>query len=76
MTITKTLAREIADSWQHGSSSDLVVRRYDLDPFLLKDHLTGISSGRQAMLKPLDFHELLCQRVDVTHSADDQSVNA
>jgi ATP-dependent Clp protease ATP-binding subunit ClpC len=72
----RELAREIADSWQHCSSSDVVVRRYDLDPFLLKDHLTGISSGRQAMLKPLEFHELLCKRVDAAESTDSQSAGA
>jgi ATP-dependent Clp protease ATP-binding subunit ClpC len=61
----RELAREIAGSWQRPRSSDVVVRRYDLEPFLLKDHLTGISSGRRSILKPTEFHELLCKRLDV-----------
>src|SRR5688572_8547191 len=61
----RELAREIAGSWQKPRSSDIVVRRYDLEPFLLKDHLTGISSGKRSSLRPVEFHELLCKRVDV-----------
>jgi len=61
----RELAREIAGSWQRPRSSDAIVRRYDLEPFLLKDHLTGSSSGRRSSLKPAEFHELLCKRVDV-----------
>jgi ATP-dependent Clp protease ATP-binding subunit ClpC len=72
----RELAREIAESWKHCVSSDVVVRRYDLDPFLLKDHLTGISSGRQSMLKPSEFHDLLCKRVDVAEAADERSPEA
>jgi hypothetical protein len=62
----RELAREIASSWQHHVSSDAVVRRYDLEPFLMKDHLTGITSGRLSSLKPAEFHELLCNRVDAS----------
>ncbi|MFC4308722.1 AAA family ATPase [Steroidobacter flavus] len=61
----RELARAIAASWQAASSSDTVVRRYDLEPFLLKDHLTGLTSGRRSVLKPAEFHELLCKRVDL-----------
>lgn len=61
----RELARVIAASWQTSSSSDTVVRRYDLEPFLLKDHLTGLTSGRRSILKPTEFHELLCKRVDL-----------
>ncbi len=66
----RELAREIASSWQRPRSSDAVVRRYDLEPFLLKDHLTGISSGRRSSLKPAEFHELLCKRVDATRDGE------
>lgn len=59
----RELAREIASSWQQSLSSDAVVRRYDLEPFLLKDHLTGITSGRRSSLRPVEFHELLSKRV-------------
>jgi ATP-dependent Clp protease ATP-binding subunit ClpA len=62
----RELAREIASSWRQCLSSDAVVRRYDLEPFLLKDHFTGITSGRRSSLKPAEFHELLCKRVDVS----------
>jgi hypothetical protein len=62
----RELAREIASSWRCCVSSDAVVRRYDLEPFLLKDHLTGITSGRRSILKPAEFHELLCERVDAS----------
>jgi ATP-dependent Clp protease ATP-binding subunit ClpA len=62
----RELAREIAVSWQQCLSSDVVVRRYDLEPFLLKDHLTAITSGRRSSLKPAEFHELLCKRVNVS----------
>ena len=67
----RELAREIAGSWQRPRSSDAVVRRYDLEPFLLKDHLTGLSSGRRSSLKPAEFHELLCKRVDTAGAVGD-----
>lgn len=60
----RELARELADSWRRSVSSDAVVRRYDREPFLLKDHLTGFTTGRPSTLKPAEFHELLCRRVD------------
>ena len=41
----------------------------DLDPFLLKDHVTGFTSGRRSSLRPAEFHRLLCKRVDVTAPA-------
>jgi hypothetical protein len=66
----RELARELADSWRRSVSSDAIVRRYDREPFLLKDHLTGITTGRAAMLKPAEFHELLCRRVDVESTGD------
>jgi ATP-dependent Clp protease ATP-binding subunit ClpC len=65
----RELAREIAPSWARQESSDAVVRRYDLDPFLLKDHVTGFTSGRRSSLRPAEFHRLLCKRVDVTAPA-------
>jgi ATP-dependent Clp protease ATP-binding subunit ClpC len=60
----RELARAVSPSWNERISSDAVVRRYDLEPFLLKDHLTGVTSGRRSSLKPEEFHALLCQRVD------------
>jgi ATP-dependent Clp protease ATP-binding subunit ClpC len=61
----RELAREIAGSWRQRPTADAVVRRYDLEPFLLKDHLTGVTSGRRSSVKPAEFHELLCKRVDM-----------
>jgi hypothetical protein len=46
------------------------VRRYDSDPFLLKDHLTG-STGRADVLSPDKFHDLLCRRVETTYMPSD-----
>jgi protein subunit release factor B len=65
----RELAREIAASWKRSKSSDTVVRRYDLEPFLVKDHLTGVTSGRQTTLKASEFHDLLSKRVDAVGDA-------
>ena len=46
-------------------AKDEIVRRYDLKPFLVRDYLTGTTSGRTDAIKPKHFHELLCQRVDM-----------
>jgi ATP-dependent Clp protease ATP-binding subunit ClpC len=61
----RELAREIASSWRRHLSSDAIVRRFDLEPFLLKDHLTGTTNGRRSSLRPAEFHELLCKRLDM-----------
>ncbi|HMB73814.1 MAG TPA: AAA family ATPase [Gammaproteobacteria bacterium] len=52
-----------------GGAVETEVRRYDAEPFLLKDYLTG-SSGRADTLAPDNFHELLARRVEVTYSGD------
>jgi len=49
---------------------DKEVRRYDSEPFLLKDHLTS-STGRTDALTPDKFHDLLCRRVDMTYESSD-----
>ncbi len=62
----RELAAIVASSWASAPPvKDEVVRRYDLKPFLLRDYLTGTTSGRSDALKPKQFHELLCRRVDV-----------
>ncbi|MCB9793970.1 MAG: AAA family ATPase [Alphaproteobacteria bacterium] len=62
----RDLAQEIAPSWARApEASDEVVRRYDLEPPLVRDPLTGLSSGRPDQLSPEGLHELLCLRVDV-----------
>ena len=42
---------------------DRVVRRYDLEPFLVSDFLTDTSTGRADTLHPDPFHQLLCKRI-------------
>ena len=60
----RELAREIAPSWKKVVTSDVMVRRYDLLPFMIRDHLTGITTGRTDALAPKVFHEFLCKRLD------------
>ena len=62
----RELAAYVAPSWTVAPpAKDEVVRRYDLKPFLLRDYLTGTTCDRTDILKPKQFHELLCQQVDV-----------
>jgi len=63
----RELARDIAPSWpkQPAAAANMQVRRYDFDPFLVRDYLTGENFGRKDILKPRLFHELLCERIDV-----------
>jgi ATP-dependent Clp protease ATP-binding subunit ClpC len=60
------LAEELAPLWPgaDGAGEHGVVRRYDLEPFLLRDFRTGTKTGRADTLHPGPFHELLCKRVD------------
>lgn len=53
---------------QDAGSEDKEVRRYDSNPFLLKDHLTG-TSGRTDALSPDSFHNLLCSRIEAYYGA-------
>ena len=41
-----------------------MVRRYDLNPFKVRDYLTHSDFARADILEPKPFHELLCARVD------------
>jgi ATP-dependent Clp protease ATP-binding subunit ClpC len=62
----RELAEEFAPSWLSAvSPSHTVVRRYDLEPFLVRDFLTGTTTGRADILRPEPFHQLLCERIDV-----------
>ncbi|MCB9743756.1 MAG: AAA family ATPase [Alphaproteobacteria bacterium] len=66
----RDLAAEIAPAWAKAPApSDDMVRRYDLEPPLVRDPLTGLSSGRPDQLSPEGLHELLCLRVDVDAEA-------
>ncbi len=59
------LARELGPAWLNAyHTCDDVVRRYQLEPFLVRDHLVYLRSGRQDLLKPTKFNELLEKRLD------------
>jgi hypothetical protein len=61
----RELAAEFASSWASvAENPEIVVRRYDLEPFLVRDFLTGISTGRADTLHAEPFHKLLCDRID------------
>ena len=67
----RTLAASITPAYREDTRIDeLVVRRYDRIPFLLRDHLTGISTGRPDAIESDGFHELLCQRIDATYDQE------
>jgi hypothetical protein len=69
----RELAGELAVAWSAARPApDEIIRRYDLQPFLLRDVLTDESSGRADILEPRGFHELLCRRVDLTGRAPTQ----
>ncbi len=71
----RELAADVAPSWALAPpAKDQVVRRYDLKPFLMRDYLTGTTSGRADALKPKHFHELLCQRVDEEASQERERI--
>jgi ATP-dependent Clp protease ATP-binding subunit ClpC len=59
-----SLAAAVAPSFRRAAKPmDVELRRYDRNPFLLKDHLLG-SIGRSDALAPEGFHQLLSERVD------------
>ena len=66
--------REVAimytDSWANRVADvDENVRRYDDNPFLVKDYMTSKTFNRRNWAKPDQFHELLCQRIDAFSSS-------
>jgi ATP-dependent Clp protease ATP-binding subunit ClpC len=62
----RDLAAELMGAWQAAPPASMeVVRRYDLEPFKMRDVLSGITSGRADALRGRRFHELLCQRIDL-----------
>jgi ATP-dependent Clp protease ATP-binding subunit ClpC len=61
----RALALDVAPSWSAAPpASEAVVRRYDLEPLLVRDVLTDETTGRTDALQPEPFHALLCRRVD------------
>ncbi len=70
------LANQLFPSWRAASEpSDTIVRRYDLDPFKMRDAITGVSSGRTDALHAEAFHELLLRRVEVLSDPDAEEVS-
>ena len=66
----RDLAAWYAASWvRRPVDVDENVRRYDDEPLLVKDLLTGQSFNRGDWLKPTGFHKLLCERVDAGMAA-------
>jgi ATP-dependent Clp protease ATP-binding subunit ClpA len=70
----RELAAELAPSWNEaGTDSDEIIRRYDITPFMVRDVLTGFTSGRSDALHARAFHELLCKRVDANAGGEESS---
>jgi len=67
----RELAGELVVAWSTARPApDDIVRRYDLQPFLLRDIATDTSSGRADAIEPRAFHDLLCRRVDLAAGGD------
>ena len=65
----RELAGEFAPSWLSAPAQpETIVRRYDLQPFLVRDFLSGTTTGRTDILRPEPFHQLLCARIDAEQS--------
>ncbi len=47
-----------------GAASERVVRRYDLEPFFIRDSLVDRDTGNKKAIGPELFHDLLCARID------------
>jgi hypothetical protein len=64
----RELARDLAPSWRlhQAATAARIVRRYDLEPFLVRDYLTSQDFARRDILEPKLFHQLLCARIDKT----------
>jgi hypothetical protein len=63
LAANRELAAELVASFEAvRAASDEIVRRYDREPFLIRDVATGFQSGRPDALRPELFHELLCTR--------------
>jgi hypothetical protein len=65
----RELTGELAPSWLSAPvQPETIVRRYDLQPFLVRDFLSGTTTGRPDILHPEPFHHLLCARIDAQQS--------
>jgi ATP-dependent Clp protease ATP-binding subunit ClpC len=67
LATNRDIAAELAGSWQSmPAPSDDIIRRYDLDAPLVRDVLTGTSSGRPDALSGARFDALLNARLSVS----------
>lgn len=65
----RELAAEVAPSWAKAPPPcDDIVRRYDLEPPLVRDALTGWTSGKPDALSAVGFTELLYRRAEAAAS--------
>ena len=63
LAANRDLAAELVASLRDGPvAADEIVRRYDRDPFSVRDADTGHKSSRPDALQPGPFHALLCER--------------
>ncbi len=74
LTDNHAMAEEVGAAWLAADEvPDVVVRRYDLSPFLVRDYLLDKRTGRSDALKPAAFHRLLGERVDAAAFAGDST---
>ena len=60
----RTFAASIVASYRANEEPEYeIVRRYDSEPFLVKDYLTGIGTGKADILSAQGFHQLLSERI-------------
>lgn len=61
----RQLAADVSHAYtENKHSSDEIVRRYQLEPFEMKDYLTGQTFRRRTILRPDNFNQLFNERVD------------
>jgi MoxR-like ATPase/protein subunit release factor A len=69
LAANRELAAELVGSWGAAEvAPDTIVRRYDLQPPLLRDVLTDFTSGRPDATAPESFDELLKLRIDASRA--------
>jgi ATP-dependent Clp protease ATP-binding subunit ClpC len=61
----RELAVDVGPSWPREQMPTMPnVRRYDFNPFIVRDYLTKSDFTRADIVAPKQFHELLCARID------------
>ena len=68
----RELALDVGPSWPREQMPTMpTVRRYDLNPFLVRDFLSKTDFTRGEILGPKLFHQLLCARIDQSFRNDE-----